>query len=173
MSGRSPRISWSHWLKGTTWQEGTKGKERSSRSHGTTGMIWKIENDGSCTTERRKGRQGRDLAKTVCRELLEDLEKRVRLVQKGREEKERYERIQAKKHAGTNVTESPGKSISAPRVMMSPADRTRDEGHNMSFYCRAGGNPIPSVEWRFMGRKRLSGANYLIREGDLVVRNLN
>ena len=25
--------------------------------------IWKIRNDGSCTTERRKGRQGKDLAK--------------------------------------------------------------------------------------------------------------
>ena len=135
--------------------------------------IWKIENDGFCTTERRKGRQGRDLAKTVCRELLEDLEKRARLVQKGREEKERYERIQAKKHAGTNVTESPGKSISAPQEMMSPADQTRDEGHNMSFYCTAGGNPIPSVEWPFKGRKLLSGANYLVREGELVVRNLN
>ena len=44
-------------------------------------------------------------------------------------------------------TQSPGKSISASQVMMSPADQTRDEGHNMSFYCRAGGNPTPSVEW--------------------------
>ena len=26
--------------------------------------IWKIRNNGSCTTERRKGRQGRDLAKS-------------------------------------------------------------------------------------------------------------
>ena len=30
-------------------------------------------------------------------------------------------------------TESPGKSISAPQVMMSPADHTRDEGHIMPF----------------------------------------
>ena len=30
-------------------------------------------------------------------------------------------------------TDSPGKSISAPQVMMSPADQTRDEGHNKSF----------------------------------------
>ena len=37
-------------------------------------------------------------------------------------------------------TESPGKSISAPQVMMPPTDQTRDEEHNMSFYCRAGGN---------------------------------
>ena len=70
-------------------------------------------------------------------------------------------------------TESPGKSISAPQVMMSPADQTRDEGHNMSFYCRAGGNPTPSVEWRLKGRKLLSGAKYLVREGQLVVRNLS
>ena len=70
-------------------------------------------------------------------------------------------------------TDSPGKSISAPQVMMSPADQTRDEGHNMSFYCRAGGNPTPSVEWRLKGRKLLSGATYLVREGGLIVRNLN
>ena len=30
-------------------------------------------------------------------------------------------------------TESPGKSISAPQVRMSPADQTRDKGHNMPF----------------------------------------
>ena len=70
-------------------------------------------------------------------------------------------------------TESPGKSISAPQVMMSPADETRDEGLNLSFYCRAGGNPTPSDEWRLKGRKFLSGAKYLVREGELVVRNLN
>ena len=56
---------------------------------------------------------------------------------------------------------------------MSPADQTRDEGHNMLFYCRAGGNPTPSVEWRLKGRKLLSGATYLVREGGLIVRNLN
>ena len=70
-------------------------------------------------------------------------------------------------------TESPGKSISAPQVMMPPTDQTRDEGHNMSFYCRAGGNPTPSVEWQLKGRKLLSGAKYLVRDGELVVRNLN
>ena len=70
-------------------------------------------------------------------------------------------------------TESPGKSISAPQVMMPPTDQTRDEGHNMSFYCRAGGNPTPSVEWRLKGRKLLSGVKYLVRDGELAVRNLN
>ena len=37
----------------------------------------------------------------------------------------------------------------------------------------AGGNPTPSVEWRLKGRKLLSVANYLVRKGKLVVRNLN
>ena len=36
-----------------------------------------------------------------------------------------------------------------------------------------GGNPTPSVEWRLKGRKLLSGAKYLVRDGELVVRNLN
>ena len=72
-------------------------------------------------------------------------------------------------------TESPGKSISAPQVMMPSADQTRDEGHNVSFYCRAGSEEIllASVEWRLNGRKLLSGAKYLVREGELNVRNLN
>ena len=39
-------------------------------------------------------------------------------------------------------TESPGKSISAPQVMMPSADQTRDEGNNVSFYCRAGSEEI-------------------------------
>ena len=43
----------------------------------------------------------------------------------------------------------------------------------MSFYCRAGGNPTPIVERSLKGRKRLSGAKYLVKEGDLVVTNLN
>ena len=90
---------------------------------------------------------------------------------KSRGEKKDMRESQPKSMPGP--TESPRKSISAPQVMMPPADQTRDEGHNMSFYCRAGGNPTPSVEWRLKGRKLLSGAKYLIREGELVVRNLN
>ena len=70
-------------------------------------------------------------------------------------------------------TESPRKLISAPQVMMPSADQTRDERHNVSFYCRARGNPTPSVEWRLKGRKLLSGAKYLVREGELLVRNRN
>ncbi|CAH3159545.1 unnamed protein product, partial [Porites evermanni] len=67
----------------------------------------------------------------------------------------------------------PGKSISAPQVMLSPAEQTRDEGTNTAFYCTIGGNPPPTVEWRFKGRKLLSGAKYLIKKGELIVKNLN
>ncbi|XP_073250624.1 uncharacterized protein [Porites lutea] len=67
----------------------------------------------------------------------------------------------------------PGKSISAPQVMLSPAEQTRDEGRNTAFYCTVAGNPSSVVEWLFKGRKLLSGAKYLIKEGELIVRNLN
>ena len=67
----------------------------------------------------------------------------------------------------------PGKSISAPHVMLSPAEQTRDEGGNTTFYCTVGGNPPPVAEWRCKGRKLVSDAKYLIKEGELNVRNLN
>ena len=67
----------------------------------------------------------------------------------------------------------PGKSISAPQIMLSPAEQTRDEGGNMTFYCTVGGNPSPAVEWRFKGRKIRLGPKYLIKEGVLIVKNLN
>ena len=68
---------------------------------------------------------------------------------------------------------SPGKSASAPQVMLSPAELTGDEGGNTAFYCTVGGNPPPTVEWRFKGRKLLSGAKYLMKVGEFVVKNLN
>ena len=68
---------------------------------------------------------------------------------------------------------SPGKSASAPHVMLSPAQQKRDEGGNMAFYCTVRGNPPPTVEWRFKGKKLLQGAKYLIKEGELIVKNLN
>ena len=69
---------------------------------------------------------------------------------------------------------SPGKSISAPQVMLSPVEQKRDEGGNTTFYCTVGGNPSPSVEWRFKGRKIISGAKYLIKLGVLIIiKNLN
>ena len=68
---------------------------------------------------------------------------------------------------------NPGKSASAPQVMLSTAQQTRDEGGNMAFHCTVRGNPPPTVEWRFKGKKRLPGAKYLIKEGELIIKNLN
>ena len=67
----------------------------------------------------------------------------------------------------------PGKSISAAQVMLSPVEQTRDEGGNTAFYCTVGGNPSPAVEWRFRSRTLVSGVKYLIKEGELIVKNLN
>ena len=67
----------------------------------------------------------------------------------------------------------PGKSISAQQIMLSPAEKTKDEGENTAFYCTVGGNPSPSVEWRFKSRKLLSNAKYLIKEGEVIIKNLN
>ena len=68
---------------------------------------------------------------------------------------------------------NPGKSASAPQVMLSPAQQTRDEGGNMAFYCTVRGNPPPTVEWRFKGKKLLPGAKYLIKVEEFIVKNLN
>ena len=68
---------------------------------------------------------------------------------------------------------NPGKSASAPQVMLSPAQQTRDEGGNMAFYCTVRGNPPPTVEWRFKGKKLLPGAKHLIKVGEFIVKNLN
>ncbi|KAL9962359.1 hypothetical protein ACROYT_G031453 [Oculina patagonica] len=68
----------------------------------------------------------------------------------------------------------PGESISAPRVMLSPAEQTRDEGGNTNFYCTAGGNPPPTIEWSFKGKKLVSGSKYLIKaDGELNIKHLN
>ena len=67
----------------------------------------------------------------------------------------------------------PGESVSTPQLIISPTDQTKDEGSNSVIYCTVKGNPTPSVEWRFKSRKLYSGAKYLIKEGELVVRNLN
>ena len=67
-----------------------------------------------------------------------------------------------------------GESISAPRVMLSPAEQTRDEGGNTNFYCTAGGNPRPRVEWRFKGRKLQSGSKHWIKDdAELNIKHLN
>ena len=67
----------------------------------------------------------------------------------------------------------PGESISTPQLFISPTDQTKDERSNSVIYCTVRGNPTPSVEWRFKSRKLYSGAKYLVKEGELVVRNLN
>ena len=67
----------------------------------------------------------------------------------------------------------PGKSISAPQVMLTSAEQTRDEGGNTALYCTVAANLSPVVEWQFKGRKILSSGKYLIKEGELIVRNLN
>ena len=68
----------------------------------------------------------------------------------------------------------PGESISAPQVTLSPAEQTRDEGENTSFYCTAGGNPRPRMEWRFNGSKLQSGSKHWIKnDGELNIEHLN
>ena len=68
----------------------------------------------------------------------------------------------------------PGESISAPHVVLSPTDQTRDEGGNTDFYCTAGGNPPPRVEWRFKGGKLVPGAKYAIKDTKvLTIKHLN
>ena len=57
--------------------------------------------------------------------------------------------------------------------MLSPAEKTRDEGGNTAFFCTVGGNPSPSVEWQFKSRKLLSNAKHLIKEGEAIIKNLN
>jgi len=62
----------------------------------------------------------------------------------------------------------PGDSISAPHVVLSPTDHTRDEGGSTAFYCTVGGNPAPKVEWRFKSRKLVPGAKYSIKDGRVL-----
>ena len=136
MSRRPPRTSWPNWGKRSTWQEGTKGKERSSRSLGTT--CGKTGMTGPVGPRGERGDKGEVGPKGM-----------------------------------PGPPGRPGKSISAPQVMLSPVEQTRDEGEITALYCTVGGNPLPFVEWSFKGRKLLSGAKYLIKEGELIFRNLN
>lgn len=66
----------------------------------------------------------------------------------------------------------PGESISAPKVTTSPAEQTRDEGRNATFYCTVSGNPRPQVEWRFKSAKLVSGSEHLIKDGELTIKRL-
>ncbi|XP_068737510.1 uncharacterized protein [Montipora capricornis] len=67
----------------------------------------------------------------------------------------------------------PGRSASTPQVVLSPTRHTQDEESNTAFYCTVRGNPRPSVEWLFSGKKLVPGAKYSIKEGELTVKNLN
>ena len=66
----------------------------------------------------------------------------------------------------------PGESISAPKVTTSPAEQTRDEGRNATFYCTVSGSPRPQVEWRFKSAKLVSGSEHLIKDGELTIKRL-
>ena len=62
----------------------------------------------------------------------------------------------------------PGESASVPQATLSPAQQTRDEGGNTNFYCTVGGNPSPTIEWRFKGSKLVSGSKYWIKDGGVL-----
>ena len=138
MSYRSPRISWSHWSEGTTWQEGIKGKERFQGPMGPPGKSGKTGITGLAGPTGEKGDKGDPGPKGM-----------------------------------PGPPGRPGKSISAPQVILSPEEQTRDKGGNTAFYCTVAGSPSPVVKWQFKGRKLQPSAKYLIKEGELIVRNLN
>ena len=68
---------------------------------------------------------------------------------------------------------SPGESISAPQVTISPAEQTQDEGKDVQFYCSISGNPPPRSEWKFRGRKLISGSKHVVNDGALTIKQLN
>ena len=169
MSGSPPRISWSHWLKGTTWQEGTKGKERSSRSHGTTGKSGKSEMTGPARPRGEKGDKGGTWPKGMPRATGTPGKTGKTGPKKSRGERKIW------KNPGQKACRGQLRALENRYVGNDVTCKSdwRWRTYSMSFYCRAGGNPTPSVEWWLKGRKRLSGAKYLVKEGDLVVTNLN
>ena len=67
----------------------------------------------------------------------------------------------------------PGKTISTPRVVLTPTEQTGDEGGITAFHCTVSGNPRPTVEWLFNEGKLVSGAKHLIEEGKLTIKYLN
>ena len=171
MSCRTPRISWSHWSEETTWQEGTKGKERSSRSHGTT---WKIRKTGITGPAGPRGEKGDKGSQGPMGPPGKSGKTGITGPAGPRGEKGSNGQAGEPGPKGMpGPPGRPGKSISAPQVMLSPAEQTRDEGGNTAFYCTVAGNPSPIVEWQFKGTKLLSASKHLIKEGELIVRNLH
>ena len=61
----------------------------------------------------------------------------------------------------------PGESISAPKMIVSPASLTVTENQNAIFYCSANGNPKPKIFWR-----KLNGSGSLNTNGSkLEIKN--
>ena len=62
----------------------------------------------------------------------------------------------------------PGESISAPKMIVSPASLTVTENQNAIFYCSASGNPKPKISWR-----KLNGSEWLnINGSKLEIKNV-
>jgi len=53
-----------------------------------------------------------------------------------------------------------GESISAPKVIVSPASETVFENQTAMFYCSAGGYPKPKISW-----SKLKGSGLVKRKG--------
>ena len=55
--------------------------------------------------------------------------------------------------------------VDPPRVTLAPRDQKVNENGIVSFFCRASGNPAPTIYWRKNG-KRLGGTRqrYLVSE---------
>ncbi|XP_078383895.1 uncharacterized protein LOC144666353 isoform X2 [Oculina patagonica] len=67
----------------------------------------------------------------------------------------------------------PGKSISAPQAILLPVENIVDEGKNTTFNCTVGGNPVPTVDWKFENETLSSGLKYSIQEEILIINQLN
>ena len=53
-----------------------------------------------------------------------------------------------------------GESISAPKVIVSPASLTVTQNQTATYYCSADGNPKPTVSW-----SKISGTGQLNTDG--------
>jgi len=53
-----------------------------------------------------------------------------------------------------------GESISAPKVIVSPASETVIENQTTMFYCSAGGSPKPKISWN-----KLNGSGLMNSRG--------
>ena len=65
----------------------------------------------------------------------------------------------------------PGRSISTPKVMVSPASRTVTENQTALFHCTAAGNPRPVIVWTGPGGVPLRRDIQISRTGILQIPN--